>query len=164
MDYGELAAIHTEWVAAEPERERQKAVRQEWRWHDMEQRYASVTDLEAAREQVQRDKDRESGMSPGEYHEAIWERRLERDREKNYEEFERFCANEVAGALAEYGPDGVTLDEIREGVEWSLPQDDEVRKEVAEWFAGPVCAALVAAARKVASEPVQVPGPGTRGP
>jgi hypothetical protein len=34
----------------------------------MEQRYASVTDRERAREQVQRDKDKASGMSPAEYH------------------------------------------------------------------------------------------------
>ncbi len=84
VDYGELAQKHAAWVAEEPVRERKKAIREEWRWYDMEQRYASVTDLEAAREQVQRDKDKASGMSPAEYHQAIWDRRLERDQEKNY--------------------------------------------------------------------------------
>jgi hypothetical protein len=127
VDYGELAVKHAEWVARAPERERAKAVREEWRWYDMLQRYRTVSDLEAA-------------------HEAIWDRKLDRDRERNYEDFERFCANEVAASFAEYGPDGVTLAEIAEGVKWSLPQDAEVRAEVDEWFAGPFCAALVEAA------------------
>jgi len=153
LDYEARVQANREWEAGAPERERQAAVRKEWHWFEMEQRYASVTDLERAREQVQRDKDKVSGMTPAEYHHAIWDRRLERDRERNYEDFERFCANEVAGALAEYGPDGVALAEIAEGVEWSFPQTDHVRKEVAEWFAGPVCAALVEAARKITPEP-----------
>jgi hypothetical protein len=153
VDYGELVQKHQEWVAEEPVRERKKAVREEWRWYDMLERYRSVTDLERAREQVQRNKDREAGMSPAEYHQAIWDRKLERDRGRNYDDFERFCANEVAAAFAEYGPDDVRLAEIAEGVKWSLPQVDGVQAEVEVWFAGPVCAALVEAARKVASEP-----------
>ena len=125
VDYGELVQKHQEWVAAEPERERAKAVREEWRWYDMLERYRSVADEERAREEVQRDKDKASGMSPTEYRQAIWDRKLDRDRERNYEDFERFCANEVAGSFAEYGPDGVTLAEIAEGVKWSFPQDAE---------------------------------------
>ena len=160
VDYGELVQKHAEWVAAEPERERAKAVRQEWRWYDMLQRYRSITDLEAAHEQVQRDKDKASGMSPHEYHQAIWDRKLERKRERNYEDFERFCANEVAGSFAEYGPDGVTLAEIAEGVKWSFPQTEEVQAEVDEWFAGEFCARVVETARKAcAPESAAAPGP-----
>jgi hypothetical protein len=147
VDYGELVQKHQEWVADEPERERKAAVRQEWHWHETLQRYRSVVDDEMAREHVQRDRDRKSGMSPAEYHQAIWDRKLERKREKNYEDFERFCAKEVTAAFAEYGPDGVTLAEIAEGVKWSLPQDAETQAEVDAWFAGEFCARVVEVAR-----------------
>jgi hypothetical protein len=161
VDYGELVQKHAEWVASEPERERAKAVREEWHWYDMLERYRSVADDERAREEVQRDKDKASGMSPTEYRRASWDRKLDRDRERNYEDFERFCANEVAGSFAEYGPDGVTLAEIVEGVKWSLPQDAEVRAEVDEWFAGVFCARLVETARKAyAPEPESEAAPG----
>jgi hypothetical protein len=104
VDYGELVQKHQQWLAAAPERERKAAVRQEWHWYDMFERYRSVADDERAREEVQRDKGKTSGMSPTECHQAIWDRKLDRDRERNYEDFERFCANEVAGSFAEYGP------------------------------------------------------------
>jgi hypothetical protein len=159
VDYGELAVKHAEWVARAPERERAKAVREEWHWHEMQQRYASVTDFDTAREEVQRDKDKASGMSPTEWMHAIWERSLDRKREKNYEDSERFCATQVTAALAEYGPDSVAAPEFIEDVKWSLPQDDEVRAEIDAWFAGPSCAALVEAARKPALESEAAPGP-----
>jgi hypothetical protein len=164
VDYQELVQRHAAWVAEEPEREqereRRKGVRKEWYWHETLQRYRSVADDEMAREHVQRDKDRKSGMSPSEYHQAIWDRKLDRDRERNYEDFERFCANEVAGSFAEYGPDGVTLAEIAEGVKWSLPQDAETQAEVDEWFAGEFCARVVETARKAcAPESEAAPGP-----
>ena len=162
VDYQELVQRHAEWVAAAPERERAKAVREEWHWHETFERYRSVADDERAREEVQRDKDKASGMSPTEYYQAIWDRKLERQRERNYEDFERFCANEVAGAFAEYGPDGVTLAEIAEGVKWSFPQDAETQAEVDEWFAGEFCARVVETARKAyASESEVAPGPNT---
>jgi hypothetical protein len=165
VDYGELAAKHSEWLAKAPERERQAAVRKEWHWFEMWQRYARVAGVETAHEQVQREKDKASGMSPEEWRNAVWDRDLDRKRSENFLRVEEFCSGEVAAALAEYGPDGVTLDEIREGVEYGLPQHDEVREEVAEWFAGPVCAALVEAARKITPEPdgplEQAPGPNT---
>ena len=152
VDYGELAANHAEWVAAEPVRERKKAVREEWRWYDMSSGTPPSLMMSGPARRCSGRRTRLRDV-PTEYHQAIWDRKLDRDREKNYEDFERFCANEVAGAFAEYGPDGVTLAEICEGVKWSLPQDAEVRAEVDEWFAGPVCAALVETARKVAPEP-----------
>ena len=151
LDYQELVQRHAEWVAAEPERARKKAVREEWQWHEKFQRYRSVVDDERAYEEVQREKDKASGMSPREYQEAIWDRMLERKREKNYDDFERFCASEVASAFAECGsdgPDDVTLAEIIEGVKYYLPQDADVAAEVDGWFAGPSFAALVEAARK----------------
>jgi hypothetical protein len=123
VDYQELVVKRAEWVAAAPERERKEAVREEWHWHDMLQRYRSVSDDEAAREQVQRDKDRKSGMSPREVMEAALDRKLERKRDENYEDFGRFCAELVAAAFAEYGTDGVTLAEVAEDVKWWMPQD-----------------------------------------
>jgi hypothetical protein len=131
-----------------PERERQQQVRQEWHWHDMFQRYRSVTDDDAdAREQVQRLKDRESGMSPREAFDARLERSLERQREENYGNFEQWITDHVVKAWTEYGIDGVTADELAEDVKFWMPQADDVAAEVDEWFAGPLFAAMVEAAR-----------------
>jgi hypothetical protein len=137
-----------------PERERQQQVRQEWHWHDMFQRYRSVTDDDAdAREQVQRLKDRESGMSPREAFDARLERSLERQREENYGNFEQWITDHVVKAWTEYGIDGVTADELAEDVKFWMPQADDVAAEVDEWFAGPLFAAMVEAARKPAPQP-----------
>jgi hypothetical protein len=127
----------------------------------MFQRYRSVADDATAREQIQREKDREAGMSPTEVNEAAFDRYFDRRRDENYETFERFCADEVVKAFTEYGPDGVTLAEIAEGVKWSLPQTDEVHAEVDEWFAGELCARMVETARKAyAPEPESEAAPG----
>jgi hypothetical protein len=142
----------------------QAAVRQEWHWYDMFERYRSVADDERAREEVQRDKGKTSGMSPTECHQAIWDRKLDRDRERNYEDFERFCANEVAGSFAEYGPDGVTLAEVAEGVKWSLPQEAEVQAEVDAWFAGEFCARVVESATAEAPQGPYRPNPAHTAP
>ena len=66
VDYGSLSRIMPSGLLMSRSGSGQKAVRQEWRWHEMLERYRSVTDDEAAREEVQREKDRESGMSPAE--------------------------------------------------------------------------------------------------